>query len=144
MTRKTAEAYLAVFDYIETKLFELQPKEFMTDFEEGMRLAIRIRWPNAVIRGCWFHLCRAIENKTKSLGLTKILKSNSVARMVKKQLMSLALLPADRITVGYASIKLMAREKKLLKKFQSLFAYFESYWLKQVRFLLIELFMFTD
>lgn len=54
MTRKTAQSYLALFEYIEQKLFELDPKEMMTDFEKGMRKAIKICWPDVILRGCWF------------------------------------------------------------------------------------------
>lgn len=132
MTRKTAKSYLAVFEYIERNLFALGPKEFMTDFEDGMRLAIKKHWPNVVIRGCWFHLCRAIDNKTRALGMVKMLKSHQDARMLKKQLMSLPLLPADQIIEGYKAIKKMAKQCKMLKKLKSLFIYFENYWLKQV------------
>lgn len=129
MTRKTSVAYMAVFKFIEEKLFKLQPAEFMTDYEDGMRLAIRKRWGTVVIRGCWFHYCRAIWKKTRKLGMTKVLKQNSNAKVVLKSLMALALLPADRIEEGFRVIKTFANRKRLSQKLQKLFIYFEGYWL---------------
>lgn len=52
MSRKTAACYTAVFKFIEKKLFQLDPKEMMTDFESGMRSAIRKYWPKVTLRGC--------------------------------------------------------------------------------------------
>lgn len=139
MTRKTADAYRAVFKFVEERLFKMEPGEFMTDFEDGMRLAIRQHWPNVRIRGCWFHLKRAISNKCTSLGMGRVLKTNRNARKLKKMLGNIPLLPENQIVEGYSSIKDIAHKKKLSKSFGDLFSYFERYWLKQVRlvFLLI-------
>lgn len=133
MTRKTAQCYSALFDFIEERLFELKPKEFMTDFEAGMRMAIKKHWPNITLRGCWFHFCRAIRRKCGNLGLFKLIKSNADAKAIQSSLMNLPLLPANRIIEGYNSAKEFAKKKKLLKKFQALFTYFEGYWLQLVR-----------
>lgn len=53
MTRKTSECYKAVFNLIEEKILKLQPNVIMTDYEDGMRLAIRSHWSNVNLRGCW-------------------------------------------------------------------------------------------
>lgn len=133
MTRKTAEAYRAVFKYIEEELaFEFAPSEFMTDYEDGLRLAIRQQWPNVRIRGCWFHLKRAVNKKCVYFGLKKCLQNNANARTLKSMLVNVPLLPENRIQEGYASIKQYALDKKLAKRFAKVFAYFESYWMKQV------------
>lgn len=38
MTSKSKECYAAVFKYIEEHVFEMQPDEIITDFEEGLML----------------------------------------------------------------------------------------------------------
>lgn len=53
MTKKTKKAYLAVFKYIEDKLFKLKPAQFMTDYEDGMRSAIRKYWSSNVTHYSW-------------------------------------------------------------------------------------------
>lgn len=37
MTKRTTEAYSAVFDFIEKTLFKLNPSRMMTDFESASR-----------------------------------------------------------------------------------------------------------
>lgn len=114
-------------------LFKMRPSEIMADYEGGLRAAIRMCWPNVSLYGCWFHYCKAINKRCRKLNMTKFLRNNSNAKRVQKALMSLPLLPADQIIEGYECIKKKARRKKLVRSFISLFKYFESYWLKQVR-----------
>lgn len=136
MTRKTAEAYKALFEFIEKEVFELEPVEFMTDYEDGMRLAIKTHWANVEIHGCWFHYSKAILKKCRKLGMTKLLKRNENARAIKKQLAALPLLPIEKIREGFETVKKFASKKKLLKKFSRLFQYVQSYWLNsQVRYI---------
>lgn len=133
MTRKTSQCYSAVFKYIEEKMnFKLKPAEFMTDYEEGMRLAIKKRWSNAVIRGCWFHFCRAVDRRFRRLGLNRI--KNKHAKKIRKMLMSIPLLPAHLIHEGFEIIKRFAKKHRLFKRFTKLFSYFQRQWLSQVKY----------
>lgn len=132
MTRKTAGSYGAVIKFIEDNLIKLQPTETMTDYEEGLRLAIKNRWPETRIRGCLWHYKRAIDKKCKNLGMTSFLKKNKHARKVKAMLANLPLLPEDLLIEGYESIKKFAIRKRVNRRFAPVFSYFESYWLKQV------------
>lgn len=134
MTKRTTECYNAVFEFIEKRLLKLEPDEFITDFEQAMRNAIQKRYPNAVLRGCWYHFCAAIRKKMMSLGLHSLLKSNSKAAKIKIMLMNLPLLPAKHFSEGYQHIKCKARKYGLLQKFQKFFVYFENYWFAQVSF----------
>lgn len=133
MTRKTSQAYLAVFKLIENKLLKLEPAEFMTDFEDGMRLAIRNNWPNTTIRGCWFHFKRAINRKCVSFGLKWYLQRNNEANMIVSMLGNLPLLPAHRIQEAYNGIKNLSKQKSVNVQLNDVFKYFECYWIKQVR-----------
>ena len=129
MTRKTAEAYNALFEFIEKEVFELQPAEFMTDYEDGMRLAIKTHWPNVEIHGCWFHYSKAILKRCRKLGMTKLLKWDEDAKIIKKQLAALPLLPVEQIKVGFEAIRKLSSKKNLSKKFSRLFKYVQRYWL---------------
>lgn len=126
MTRKTTECYAAVFEFIEKNIFQLEPYEFITDFEEGMRNAIREQYPNTTLRGCWFHYCAAIRKKSK------LPKKNADAKLIRKELMSIPLLPSDYIVEGYLHVKESALECGLSDEFAVLFEYYENYWLPQV------------
>lgn len=128
---KTADAYYALFKYISKNLFDLAPAEITTDYEEGMRVAIKKYWPKARIRGCVFHYKRAIQRKCKKLGMTKLFKRNKMARKVKRMLCELPFLPENSIMEGYLHIKNIAKKNKVSKRLENLFSYFEGYWLKQ-------------
>lgn len=130
MTRKTADCYSALFKFIEKKLFKLRPTEMMTDFEEGMRLAIRKYWPNVILRGCWFHYCRAIMRKSKNLGMKKFMRNSKKSKAIRKALMNLPLLPAEKIRRGFDFIVQYARKRRLFKRFSRLFTYVRTYWLE--------------
>lgn len=133
MTRKTTKAYKAVFKFIEKKLLKLKPSVVMTDYEEGLRKAVREHWRLADIRGCWFHFKRAINRKCKNLGLWRFLKNNADARKVKGMLCDIPLIPPTQIYEAYASIEKYAKKMKVFQRMANLFSYFKSYWLKQVR-----------
>lgn len=132
MTRKTQSCYTAVFQYIETHVFSLEPTEMMTDFEAGMRNSIRTVYPKSKLRGCWFHYCSALRKKTKKFRLRPIINSNPYARFLFKELMSLPLLPAVNIVQGYKHIKRLAQSYQMFENFRGYFRYFESFWLVEV------------
>lgn len=136
MTNKTIEAYEDVFKFIEDNLFKLEPELLMTDFEGAMRTAIKKFWPNCKICGCWFHFKQAVLRKCNTLpGIKALLKKSFHARKIKYMLMSIPLLPEDKIEEGYQSIKDYATKWKLAEKFAELFSYFERQWLKEVSFI---------
>lgn len=132
MTRKTSVAYLSVFEYIEQNIFKLNHTIFMTDYEDGMRLAVRKYWPKVKILGCWFHLKRAVNRRCRKIGMKRILDRNINARKVKEMLVSIPLLPSSQILEGFENVNIFAARNKLHKPFGELFSYFERYWLKQV------------
>lgn len=137
MSNRTAESYSEVFNFIEKNIFNLNPLEMMTDFEAGMRNAIRKCYPGAALRGCWFHYSDAIRKRFLKLGLHSILKSSSDARLIKYQLMSLPLLPAQNFEEGYLHVKNTAIEYNLTEDLKPIFLYYENYWLDQVHKILI-------
>lgn len=132
MTKKTTSCYTAVFNFIEKEIFPLYPAEFMTDFEAGLRKALVNVYPNARIRGCWFHYCDALRKKSRALGMYRLIRQCSNAKMIMKMLKSLPLLPSHNFQEGYDQIKSLSHELELLGNFKQFFLYFESYWIAQV------------
>lgn len=132
--RKTAECYTDIFEFSNEK-FNLEPKEIITDFELGLRKAIKSVWINANLRGCWFHFCSAIRKKAIILGMHSILYSknaNADAVLLKNMLMNIPLLPPESIEEGYTIVKSKILESLFADKFKELLAYFEGYWCEQV------------
>lgn len=132
MSGKSAKNYRAVFDYIEENLFKLEPDQFLTDFEAGMRKAIRLCYPSAILLGCWFHYCSAVRRKVIKLRLYRLIAENQNARAIYRKLLSWPLLPQNNMEEGYEVILAKANRNRLMKTFKKLFKYFEEFWLKQV------------
>lgn len=132
MTRKTSECYKAVFQYIERNILKPEPSIAMTDYEDGLRKAIKERWPNVDLRGCWWHHKRAVHRKCISFGMAKLFNRNAEAKIIKRMLTNIPLLPIESIREGFNSVVEYARKKNLLEPFKKTFAYYEQYWLSQV------------
>lgn len=133
MTGKSTALYLSVFEYIENKVFKLKPTQFMADFGSGLRSAINRFWPDAILRGCWYHFTAAIRRKLLSLHLYKLIEENSKAKFIYHAIHNLPLLPPEFILDGYNLIKIEAETYDLYNAFKEMFRYFESFWLTLVR-----------
>lgn len=134
MSCKTTKAYQSVFQYIENNIFNLEPSQFLTDFEAGLRKALELCYPFAIILGCWFHYCSAIRRRVMSLRLYKLIAENRNARSIYKKIMSLPLLPPESILEGYEIILNEAETNRLSRTFKKVFEYYERFWLRQVRY----------
>lgn len=133
MTHKSADSYIAVFNYIE-KFFELKPARFMADFEGGIRKSIRKRYPKADLHGCWFHYCSSIRRKFRSYGMAKLISDNRNVFIIYRMLLHLPLLPAKDIYRGFVVVKNEAKARKVSTHFKKAFEYFENYWIELVCF----------
>lgn len=133
MTKKSAACYEAIFKFIESNVFPMQPKEIITDFELGLRKAINETFPNAILHGCWFHFKQALRKKCKKLNLNTLIRSNERVSHIVEKLSNIPLLPPTLIEEGYNAIKQDAKRHRVFKSLQLLFTYFDDYWLTQVR-----------
>lgn len=139
MSGKKTELYKEIFDFIEKKLIQLKPAQFMTDFEAGLRKAINEFYPDAILYGCWYHFCSAVRRKFMSLDMYELISKVPAAKLIYRMILSVPLLPAELICKGYNIVKEEATKKKLDKKFKKIFEYFEQYWLEQVGFFAVEM-----
>lgn len=132
MTKRTTAAYIALFRYIESNICRLSPVSVMSDYETGLRNAIRTVYPACQTRGCWFHLTQAVRRKaTKIHGLFRELKTDVAKYQLYGKFFVLPLLPGDRILEGFALIKaeVQASGSAELAEFLS---YFERQWIQKV------------
>lgn len=130
-------------------MFQLKPKQFMTDFESGLRKALKEVYPKAVLYGCWFHYRKCILRKIKLYGISKLWIKNArnknpeialKARRIYKMFGILPLLPKEYFTAGYQHARNRAVEFSLNSTFASFFAYFERTWVVEVCHILIIVF----
>lgn len=99
-------------------------------------VAIKQRWPNVKISGCYFHFKRAVQKKIRKCGLSRLYKKNLRVNFVCKRLMHLPLLPNKFILQGYSSIKAKVdANHELSEQMVKIFEYFEKYWKAEVNFI---------
>lgn len=132
MTRKLESSYEHLFTYINTNVCELKPASFMTDFERGMRNAIKTVWPEVNQYTCWFHYCQAIKRHSAQIPeFMSIVRGETSKLKIYYDVMCLPLLPPADINIAFMELKAEALAKygELYTKFLH---YVESYWLKKV------------
>lgn len=134
MTCKSSQCYISVLEYIENNIMNLQPNQFMTDWELSERVALRRVYPGIDLRGCWFHYCNAIRRRRQKMGIKfhRLLEANKKAKLIYRQLQLIPLLPAEYIVDGFEEICHKARVQHFDKYFQDMFVYFQKYWLNVV------------
>lgn len=134
MTRKTKTAYIALFEYIESNICHLDPSSFMTDFESGMRNAIRHVYPACNLRGCYFHYTQAIRKKGRKIPgfFEAIVKDKAMHRLFRKFLV-LPLLPSDKIKSAFDRLEYAAQS--FGTTFDEFIKYFKMQWIILVRFI---------
>lgn len=140
-TSKSAASYTDIFRFIE-RHFPLQPKEFMSDFESGLRKSLKVVYPNVILRGCLFHYSACIRKRAMSLGLLKHWNKKAMednpktaleTKKIYKLLLKLPLLPQESFLNGYEYVQKVAKRSRLSKSFENLFKYFNRTWVKEVR-----------
>lgn len=132
MSNRTADSYKAVIEYIEDNIFHLEPASLMTDWEQGMRKALKICYPNCILRGCWFHYCSSLRKKCIKLGLDGLLKADEYTKKISHLFMSLPLLPKHNFQQGLNYIKRLIPGYQLTAAFRNFLSYF-NFWVRQVR-----------
>lgn len=131
MTRRTTVAYVDVLKYIEDKICKLNPISFMSDFESGLRRALRLVYPVVKTHGCWFHLKQAVQRHANRIpGFLTLLRSDPLKYRILKKFTSLPLLPANKI--GETFLELAAEAKAADLRFEPFIRYFREQWIEKV------------
>jgi len=81
LPNKTLETHTKAFQYIVNYCTSLQlnfqSTEIFVNFEVAIHMSVKCVWPNAIIRGCRFHLAQSWWQKIQQLGLSKAYKGSN-------------------------------------------------------------------
>lgn len=94
MDKRTTNAYNAVFNFINVKVFDMRcTKKFYTDYEIAIRNSLRINYPASKLLTCNFHQIQAIRKKASQIeGFMEFIKQNDAARKIYYKIMYLGFL----------------------------------------------------
>lgn len=132
MDKKTQKAYEAVFEFINSKIFDLSgTKRFFTDYEMAIRNALKKKYPRSKRSACHFHFAQAIRKKATQIdGFIEFLQSNISAKKIYYQLMYLPLLPSEFIVPVFDKLKKNAFALNR-GKFEAFIQYYDRQWIKK-------------
>ncbi|KAH9636343.1 hypothetical protein HF086_003643 [Spodoptera exigua] len=98
------------------------PDQFRLDFETAIINSIAAVYPNANIKGCYFHFAQALKKKTKELNLLKRRYSRWHVDLCK----ALSLIPPEMLDEGWLYIMEDSPTDAETLKFNN---YFVEQWL---------------
>ncbi len=134
MSHKRKKDYVAVFEEIlklVTDEDEGYPRveEIMSDFEKAVWVAVRQVMPLVNMKGCGFHLCQALYKNLKEIGMSSQYRQCEKTRELCRQLLSLNLLPSERIEKRFRAIVAEVEKLEEKKLLQCFCAYVERNWI---------------
>lgn len=106
----------------------LNPSVIMSDFESGLRAAIRQHFPRSSLRCCFFHHTQAIWRKAVSLGLETTYRREEEVKDVVRMLMCLAFLPTEEVEEQFDILRATEAVRRS-PSLQNLFEYYSRTWL---------------
>lgn len=133
MTHRRQSSYFKLFSMIKSQLAKWNPIKVHSDFEMASMNALKMLFPNIVLKGCYFHWCKNINKKADKLGHSKVYAEKRIIGLTK----ALALLPSQHIMEGWQFIKALCAGNIEMSQFTK---YVETFWLKKHSFDVISVF----
>lgn len=131
---KTQAIYAVIFAYIRENLSAyITPTTIMSDFDPETQLALAYTFPDASIKGFWFHYTDSLLKYIESIRLqwNKNMRCNTSSCL--RMLMVLPLLPAEYSKPGLQAIRKWAMEKSIMNaSLERLCSFIEYDWLRSV------------
>ncbi|XP_039300138.1 uncharacterized protein LOC111057565 [Nilaparvata lugens] len=125
MRNRNAASYRKLFDLLKAEMPALKPTIVMSDYEAGLKEAVKLSFPTSRHVGCWFHYTQSIQRKAKKIGIRP---GDNDEWSMAKQLMAIALLPPSRAQEATDVLSLIYHTEKS----RVLIDYFRKQWLGKV------------
>lgn len=132
MTVRSHSIYSAIFAYLREQMPDtIAPSNIFSNYDAEMMDALKILFPEATVRGYYFHYTAAVLNRMRLLKMLKQNKGHAASGI--KMLLVLPLLPANYIRTGLQSIKKWLVDKKIMTpQFENLCDFIEQQWLIRI------------
>lgn len=125
MPDKKQHSYAIVIEIIKSQVPGWNPQKIHTDYEKSLINALLDEFPASVVKGCYYHMTKALWKKSKVIKI-----KNKVQRRFVALCTALPLLPANRIEEGWFYIQQQFRLLGPDTKLDIFFKYFQKTWMK--------------
>ena len=127
---KSAETYRQLFRCLRDENGWM-PISITVDFEASCYVALRNIFPDAEIKGCYFHFKQCLWRKVQELGLATLYQHDEDIHIHIGMCAALSLIPVNRIDDGWISIQ---ETTPLLAQLRRFYDYFVDQWLDSTMF----------
>ncbi len=103
LPNKTEKTYQRLLTSLLT-LINPDPDRILVDFETAAINAFTKTFPQASIKGCYFHLCQSFNRKINEVGLKKEYESNEDLALSLKMLPAMSFLPQAMISGSFSLV----------------------------------------
>lgn len=130
LPNKTAETYKKLFTALTTLKENLHPETYMADFEKAALYSFSQSFPNATLRGCFFHFMQAIWRKIQEQPQIRerYLQDPDFAFSLK-MLPCLAYVPVEQVVEKFEQLLDTPFFNENVEILQPLIDYFEDNWI---------------
>lgn len=138
MSNKTKEIYEHLFQFINSNFFQFEASAFHTDYEIALRKALELVFPNAELKGCWFHYTQALTRKCQKIKkFRNVIKTNNDCKIWYRKILSLPLVSPEQIEEMFLILKneILEFPKPRQECFNIFVKYFEKQWMTKVSIL---------
>ncbi len=133
MSSRTTKDYTVVFEKILEMLDQEQRvKEIVFNFHESILQSLKEVLPSVSLYGCPFQWSQTVLRKFKELGLISLYEHSESVHKLLSRVLSLHLLPSEKIPQVFQTLKTKAGNLKLSKQksIMQFFEYVEKTWIE--------------
>jgi len=104
LPNKTRLTYDAILREVQNLIPQAQPETILTDFETAAMSAFRQCYPQAHVRGCYFHLCQSVMRKVQEVGLKAQYEVDSELRGFVRSLSAISHVPINDVPDAFDTL----------------------------------------
>jgi hypothetical protein len=129
MRKKNEQSYIKLCIYLEEKMPNFIPENFLLDFKLAARQVFKNFYQKTVFSGCLFHFSQIMWRRIQKIGLAEKFRTIETVNLNIKLLLSLEFVPETQIADYYEELveQIFKRDQKT--DYSELLSFFEKNYL---------------
>jgi len=127
LVNKTRNTYDRMLSALKQLIPSAAPERVLVDFESAAMGAFHDAYPEAQIRGCYFHLCQSINRKVNEVGLKQEYETDNEVRGFLRCLTAISHVPEDDVVMAF---EMLVSEMPANEKVNDVVTYFEHTYVR--------------